>query len=127
MPDNTVTVIINGTELPPMKESGYTVIPHKLWGSNSGRSASTGTFVGDLVAIKYELQLTWEEITDEEFAIIDNAVNTMAAFMQVTFCPSAADGYVTRTFYANDPQYPIKVYRGNKTIYGTVSVNLIEQ
>lgn len=127
MPDNTVTITIDGTQLPPMKENGLTIIPHKLWGSNSGRSASTGTFVGDLVAIKYELQLTWENLNDEEFAVIDGAVNTLDPFMTVTFCPSAAEGYVTKTFYANDPQYPIKVYRGESTLYGTVTVNLIEK
>ena len=124
---NTVTITIDGVQMPPMKESGLVKIPHKLWGSNSGRSSSTGRFVGDLVAIKWELQLTWENITDDEFAIIDAAVNTLNPFMSVTFCPDASTGYITRSFYANDPQYPVKVWRGNKTVYGTVTVNLVEQ
>lgn len=127
MPTNTVTININGVDMPPMKESGLTIIPHKLWGSNSGRSSSTGEFVGDLVAIKYELQLSWQGIDDDEFAIIDRAVNSLSPFMRVRFCPSASTGYITRTFYANDPQYPIKAWRKDKTLYGGVTVNLIEK
>lgn len=127
MPDNTVTVIVNGVSLPPMKQSGYTIIPHKLWGANSGRNNSTGVFVGDLVAVKYELQLSWENITDEEFAIIDAAVNSMQPFLQVTFCPKASTGYITRWFYANDPQYPIKAWRATETLYGAVTATLIEK
>lgn len=127
MPNNTVTITINGVQMPPMAEDGLTIIPHKLWGSNSGRSSSTGEFVGDLVAIKYEIQMQWENITDTEFAIIDAAVNSPLPFMQVTFCPKLGTGYITRTFYANDPQYPIKKWRASETVYGSVSATLIEK
>lgn len=125
--ENTVTITIDGTQLPPMKESGLTIIPHKLWAANAGRNSCTGEFVGDLVAIKYELQLSWEDITDYDFAVIDGAVNTLRPFLTVSFCPSAATGYITRRFYANDPQYPVKMWRKSETLYGEVSVNLIEK
>lgn len=128
MPNSdTVTITVNGVQLPPMKENGLTIIPHKLWGANSGRNNSTGVFVGDLVAVKYELQMSWEDITDTEFAIIDAAVNSMQPFLQVTFCPSAATGYITRYFYANDPQYPVKAWRATETVYGNVTATLIEK
>ena len=127
MAENTVTVTIDGIQLPPMKESGLTIVPHKLWAANAGRNSCTGEFVGDLVAIKYELQLNWEDITDTEFATIDGAVNTLRPFLSVTFCLSAAVGYITRRFYAGDPQYPVKKWRRNETLYGGVTVNLIEK
>ena len=127
MPTNTVTITVNGVQLPPMKQSCFTLIPHKLWGANSGRNNSTGVFVGDLVTINYELQLSWENITDDEFAIIDAAVNSMQPFLSVTFCPKASTGYITRSFYANDPQYPIKARRATETLYGAVTATLIEK
>lgn len=125
---NTVTVTVDGVQLPPMAENGLTYTPHKLWASNSGRNNNTGEFVGDIIAIKYELQLSWEDIGDKEFAIIDRAVNSMKPTFAVTFCPSAEVGYITREFYAGDPQYPVKKWRKEDgTLYGGVSVSLIQK
>ena len=124
---NTVTITVDGVQLPPMKEDGLTVIPHKLWASNSGRNSCTGEFVGDLIAVKYELQLSWEDITDDELAVIDAAVNSLRPFLTVKFCPVKAKGYITRQFYAGDPQYPVRKWRKSETVYGSVNVDLIEK
>ena len=124
---NTVTITIDGVQMPPMKENGLAITPHKLWAANSGRSNCTGEFVGDLVAIKYELKLEWEDLTDEQFSLIDNAVNTMRPFLTVRFCPSAEIGYITRRFYASDPSYGILRVRSGKTRYSSVTAELIEK
>lgn len=124
---NTTTITIDGVQMPPMKENGLTIIPHKLWAANSGRSNSTGEFVGDLVSIKYELKLEWDDLTDAEFALVDGAVNTLRPFLSVNFCPKNSTGYITRSFYANDPNYTVLRTRKGKTYYNSVTVNLIEK
>lgn len=123
----TTDVYINGIKMPPFTAGGYALIPHKLWGSNAGRSNCTGDFVGDIVAIKWELQMTWENISDEDFETIDNALNTMNPFLTVKFCPKKSKGYITKKFYADDPNYPILKCVKGKTRYGTVTANLVEQ
>lgn len=120
-------IYIDGAKMPAATANGITFIPHKIWGSNAGRSGCTGDFVGDIVNIKWEIQITWQNISDDDFAVIDAAVNSMKAFLTVKFCPKKSAGYITRTFYANDPQYPVLKCMKGSTKYGDVTVTLIEQ
>ena len=122
----TSDIYVNGVLLPPCIQGGVILIPHKLWSSSSGRNNCTGEFVGDLVTIKWEIQLSWEDLTDEEFAVIDAAVNSLAPFVTVKFYTKAGT-QIERQFYSNDPQYPILKCTKNGTRYSTVTATLIQK
>ena len=116
-------LIINNIEMSEPKSNGMSITRNKVWSSNTGRTAS-GNMVGDLICIKYKLEITWAVSDFADAALIDNAVSS--AFFPVTF--TDIDGStVTRTFYAGDATYPrySNFIRGVK--YTNISVNLIEQ
>lgn len=123
---NTTDIYVNGVLLPPCIQGGVVLIPHKLWSASSGRNNCTGDFVGDLVAVKWEIQLTWEDLTDTQFAVVDSAVNSLSPFVNVKFCPKAGTE-LTRQFYANDPNYPILKYTRSGTRYSSVTATLIQK
>lgn len=123
---NTTDIYVNGTLLPPCIQGGVVLLPHKLWSSSSGRNNCTGEFVGDLVTVKWEIQLTWEDLTDEQFAVIDAAVNSLAPFVTVKFSPRSGVE-LERQFYSGDPQYPILKVTEAGTRYSTVTATLIQK
>lgn len=120
-------IYINNVKLPPVDKGGLTITPHKLWGANAGRAACTGDMVGDIVAIKTDLALSWSNVSLSDFEIINNAVNTMTPFFSVTYCPDETSGYITKQFYASDPVYGVKSCIDDNMVYGSVTVTLIEQ
>lgn len=113
---------INGITLPEPKYNGLKISKNKIWSSNAGRSA-TGDFIGDLITIKYKLEMQWAVLTSQQVAVIDAAVSQ--AFFTVTF--EDLDGAEkTITCYAGDPDYPVLTYALKKgTLYKDVAVNVI--
>lgn len=119
------TLIVNGVKMPTPKKDGYKVEKNKVWSSNSGRTAN-GTMVGDLIGIKYKLELQWSLVKQSDVEKIDNAVSG-TAFFDVTFYDPTTGTNKTKTFYAGDPSYPVysSVLQGKPC--QNVSVNLIEK
>ena len=64
--------------------------------------------------------------TDEQFAVIDAAVNSLAPFVTVKFSPRAGVE-LERQFYSGDPQYPILKVTEAGTRYSTVTATLIQK
>ena len=67
---NTV-LWLDGVAMPT--PSKLTITKNKVWSKNTGRS-STGTFIGDIVAIKDKLQIEWKTMSQENSALLDSIV-----------------------------------------------------
>lgn len=63
--------------LPRCSEGGISVTPNKLYASNSGRSETTGEFIGDIVAIKYDINLSWDSMIEDELNILTQFSDSM--------------------------------------------------
>ncbi|MGN1133246.1 MAG: hypothetical protein ACI4RN_02205 [Oscillospiraceae bacterium] len=120
------TIIIDGAELPPADESGLSITPQTIWSQNAGRISSTGKFVGDIKAIKYDVQYKRSRCTSSEFAVINNAVNNLTSIHTVTL-PIGND-YVQKRFYVGSGtfSYSVKRYFNGDPVYENVSFELIE-
>ncbi len=70
----------NGVALPAPTQ--IKVDDEIIWSSNTGRTAS-GDMVGDVVAQKKTISITWGVLNDEEMALIKN--NLTASFFSLKF------------------------------------------
>ncbi len=117
-------LIINNVTMPTPKLNGLTITREKIWSSNTGRAAN-GETIGDIVAIKYKIQISWPPLSREEVAVIDAAITP--AFFPVTFLDPVTNAAKTIICYAGTPTYPVySYYQGVKT-YSGVNVNLVEK
>lgn len=122
MPD--YTLIINGYTPPPCDKEGYTVTENKIWSKNTGRTAS-GLMVGDIIAKKYSVSVTWSNLDEETAGKIHSAISEKA-FFDVTFLNQKGER-LTKTFYSDDPVYTKKLYIGGKVYYASFTVILTEK
>ena len=63
----TDDIIIDGVTMPTPAFSGLTIKKEKIWSNNTGRVAN-GDMVGDLIAIKYTLEITWPMLSRADAA-----------------------------------------------------------
>ncbi len=108
--------------MPTLKLNGLTVKKEKVWSSNTGR-ACNAEMIGDVIGRKYTLSCSWPPLSNEQVAVIDNAIDP--AFFSVTF--SHKGERITRTFYAGTPTYPVYSYVDGVKTYQGVGVELIEK
>jgi len=72
---------VNGVDLPEPQSVIFD--RNKIWSANTGRLDS-GYFVGDLIAIKRKLNVTWGPQTAEGAQLILNAVNQQFVTIKYT-------------------------------------------
>lgn len=113
---------INNVLMPTPKSCKIT--RNKIWSQNAGRVAS-GKMVGDIIAIKYKLEIQWALVKSADVIKIDTAVSK--SFFNVKFLDPATNSYKTIVCYAGDPSYPPYSWAEGHKKYTGVSVNLIEQ
>lgn len=120
-------VTIDGVKMPACDAGGITISPRKLYDSNAGRSKTTGEFIGDIVAIKYECRLSWTDLTEDNYNIIDNAANNTTVVHKVKMMFNGKT-YETKNCYISDPERTISKQRSSdeKLVYSSVSISIIE-
>ncbi len=120
------SLYLDGKQMPEPALKGITVTKEKIWSKNAGRS-STGLFIGDIVAHKYKIQITWPPLTQAQTALIDEVISK-ASFEAKFIDPASTTGeFVTRIVYAGTPTYPVYSYANGLPRYVGVGVNLIER
>lgn len=117
------------TTLPPCAKGGIQVTPQQILSKNAGRNANTGTFFGDVKAIKNVVTLSWNRLSESDFDVIDKCVNNFISNHRVTMRLRPNDGYVTRNYYvgAGSYNYTVEVQQGGEVYYTGVSMQLIER
>lgn len=116
---------INGVRMPePKYNGGISITKETIWSSNTGR-ATDGTMVGDIIAEKDKLKITWGPLSGAEVMQINSAISP--AFFPVEYKDPGSNAYVTKTFYAGTPTYPVYSYAAGVPQYTGVTVDLVEQ
>lgn len=118
------SLVINGVTMPEPKQGGLSISKEKIWSKNTGRGAD-GTMNGDVVARKFTLKIEWPILSDEQAAVVDQAIDP--AFINVKF-RNPNDGKITeKTMYAGTPTYPVYSYADGLPRYVGIGVTLIER
>lgn len=109
-------ITANGVALPSPTQIQTT--DEIIWSSNTGRGAD-GTMMGDVVTQKLTFAITWEMLTEAEYATVKSAFP--AGFFSVSVLDNSVTGYrgtinSEALGYVNGTMY-----------YSSVSVSVIQQ
>lgn len=120
-------LILDGVRLPPPGRSGYVVTPNRLWSENAGRSSATGKFIGDIIAVKFSVSVTWERLTDEEMQLLFGFSASTAPWHTLEFTFGGRRRKIN--CYIADCSYTMRRFdmREGIPIYDGVTFELIEQ
>lgn len=118
------SITIGGVAMPEPKLNGLKISRNKIWSKNAGRGAD-GTMTGDIIALKWKLEIEFLPLTDAQMATVEAAVEP--AFFNVTFRSPKTGKNITANMYAGDLTCPVYTYVGEKPRYVGVTVNLIEK
>ena len=115
----------DGVAMPTPAKEGIVETNQLIWSENAGRTAN-GNFVGDIIAEKKTLVITWNEMTYEQLALIRSSISRIRhPFIAVKYW--AADGQ-QKTFvgYTDGATSTIVTYTPTGKIAG-VTLNIIEK
>lgn len=115
---------IDGVQMPEPKLQGITFTKEKIWSKNAGRTTD-GTMVGDVIAIKTKMKITFPVLTGEQVSKLDKALEP--AFISVYFKDPRVNAYATKRFYAGTPSYPVYSYSKGMPEYVGTAVDLVQQ
>lgn len=104
---------------------GLTIQRNKIWSKNAGRTAA-GYTVGDIIARKYKIEVSWDWLTAVQVQTITAACDTDAFFF-CTFCDPYTNTSKTIEVYAGDISIPVEIYRDNTAYYTGLKISLIER
>lgn len=106
---------INGYDMPnPLAEEGYKITKNKIWSADTGRTKS-GKMVGTIIAIKPQLTIQFEPLTEAQVALIDSQISDITNPYQTVEYWDETGGYTTATVYWDDPTYSATPVNGGKT------------
>lgn len=128
---------IGGQAMP--EPSACTITREPIWSKNTGRGAD-GSMVGDIIAYKYKLALTWKVLNKNQIVKLNSAIQS-SAFFDVKFRdPTKAvtkanveeniqEEFITRTMYAGTPTYPVYSWDKERMLpyISGATVDLIEK
>ena len=113
--------------MPTTDEDGLLAVPHNIFSKNTGRTASA-LMVGDIIAVKWELTISWSQLSSAEIKTISDAINAQTYFPVKFPKPGTEDQYYTKTFLLNgDFSYPFSIKNENGTTFKGVTLNVVEQ
>lgn len=127
MPD--YNLYFDNVKMPAPAKEGISESDQLIWSSNAGRTAN-GTFVGDIIATKKTLSITWNQMTYDELALIRNSISRLRhPFIVVKYWTaggSSAGQQKTFTGYTDGTSSVIVTYTPTGKISG-VTLNVIEK
>ena len=119
-------VFIDGVKMPNCVEGGITVTRNKLYAKNAGRSETTGDFIGDIVARKYDVNLSWVQLKETDFNLICEPADSMEVEHEVRMMFDGVN-YETRICYIADLPRTIKKQRQDGIlVYDKLSMHIVE-
>ena len=77
-------MVINGVTVKDPKIGGVMVTDEAIWSANTGRS-STGKMIGDIVATKTTIEISWSVLTYAEMKAIRDAIMSGGEFFNITY------------------------------------------
>lgn len=122
-----------GIQVAEPAHKGINVTDEPIWSSNTGRS-STGKMIGDIVARKSTIEVTWNVLTYAEAKEIIDAIKNAGEFFYIKYPDVSAginsDGslkYAVKEVYAgNVPRGLYSLHKGIR-YYTDVQITFIQR
>lgn len=125
MPAPDYNLYFDGVAMPPPAKEGINETDQLIWSSNAGRAAN-GTFVGDIIATKKTLAITWNQMTYDQLALIRSNISRIGhPFITVKYRSSDGQQKIF-TGYTEGSTGAIVIYTPDGKIAG-VTLNVIEK
>lgn len=125
MPAPDYNLYFDGVAMPPPAKEGINETDQLIWSSNAGRAAN-GTFVGDIIATKKTLSITWNQMTYDRLALIRSNISRIGhPFITVKYRSSDGQQKIF-TGYTEGSTSIIVTYTPTGKIAG-VTLNVIEK
>lgn len=125
MPAPDYNLYFDGVAMPPPAKEGINETDQLIWSSNAGRAAN-GTFVGDIIATKKTLSITWNQMTYDRLALIRSNISRIGhPFITVKYRSSDGQQKIF-TGYTEGSTGVIVTYTPDGKIAG-VTLNVIEK
>lgn len=107
--------------------SDINITKEKIWSANTKRTTS-GSLVGDIVAIKTKIAVKFPPMNDNTAALLESVVsNEDKPFFTMKFIDPKTKAQASKTVYAGTPTYPVYSYADGLPRYVGVGVDFIEQ
>lgn len=124
-------MIINGVTVKEPKLGGVNVTDEPIWSANTGRSSS-GKMIGDIVARKTTIEISWPPLTYAEMKAIRDAIISGGDFFTIIY-PDIASGSTLATMDTEKTVYCANIPRmlystsANYKRYTDITIQFIEQ
>ena len=113
-------ITVNGVAYPDPDSYKPSIEPLGEWERNAN-----GDLVGDLIAYKAKLTMTWGVLDGEKFMLLLNAKNPF--FVTVRYFDPRVNGYSTGEFYASPKSGELALRTPTQTFWKGVAFNLVER
>lgn len=126
----SVTQVSSATPLPTPAVNGISVSNEPIWSSKTGRNTS-GKMIGDIVAWKKTISITWPPLSMADAALIRDTITSCGPFMKLwyydTTTSNGTPSRVSATVYCgNIPRTLYSLASGKRLISG-ITIQFIEQ
>ena len=120
-------ILLDGAELPVPLRDGIKVTANHIWSGNAGRNATTGDFVGDIIAVKRTVTLSFPQLTGEQMQILWNIHSGTAPWHRLEYPFEGRRNAMI--CYIADPTYTLRRIdvKTGRTVYLGVTLELIER
>lgn len=119
-------IIVDGITLPPPAKDGLSLKPEPIWSDNAGR-VSNCAFVGDIRAVMWNIDITWQDLTYEQVKLIRKAFTSAAKpFFNMTFTTDEGERLTIRC-YSTMPSSTIRTYRDERGQITGMTVSVVQK
>lgn len=119
-------MIINNITVATPKHGGVVITDEPIWASNTGRS-STGKMIGDIVAWKTTIAVTWPPLSFADTEKIRNAIMNADPFFEIQYYDLSSNSMQKKTVYAgNIPRTMYSLAEGYQK-HTDVTITFVEQ
>ena len=119
-------MIINGTTVKTPKQGGITITDEPIWSSKTGRGTS-GKMLGEIVAWKTTIAVTWGPLTFSESKKIRNAIKAGGSFFTIKYYDDDAAEMVAKTVYVGNMPRTVYSLAASYRWHTDVTIQFIEQ
>ena len=93
---------INGTQVREPAKGGVVITDEPVWSENTGRDVNSGQMLGDIVAWKKTVAVSFPPLTFAQANTIINAIKSGGAFFNIKYNDESADTLKTLNVYSGN-------------------------
>lgn len=119
-------MVINGVPVASPKIGGVSVTDEPIWAPNTGRS-STGKMIGDIVAWKTTVAVSWPPLSFDEAKKIRDAIRDAGPFFTIEYYDFSASTMVSKSVYADHIPRTLYSLVDKYQRYKDITITFVEQ